>query len=125
VHPRGEHALHEGLFERRGRDAVVHAESDSLPAATADERAVGPPDLREDVRRDVDPDLAAHVVGAEDVRIDAAHEAAPLTPRRSLALGWAGPAWGGGPPPPGWMRAPSCRKTPCARERGLRGGGCP
>ncbi len=69
VDPGGHHAGAEGGLELRGRDAVVHAEGHRVSAPAADERAVGASHLLEHRRRDVAAHLPAHVVGAEDVRV--------------------------------------------------------
>ena len=70
VEPGREHALDEASLQGVGGPPVVLADGDPAPAVPADERAVGRTDQTEDVGRDVAADEAAHVVGAEHVRIE-------------------------------------------------------
>ncbi len=69
VEPRRERAFDEAGLERARRQAIVLAHRDAASAVAADERAVRRADETEDVRGDVAADEAAHVVGAEHVRI--------------------------------------------------------
>ena len=69
VHSRRQDAGGEGLLEGgRGRP-VVHADGHGAPASPSDEGAVGAADQLERLRRDVDADLAPHIVGPEDERV--------------------------------------------------------
>ena len=75
VEPGGEHAGGERLLERpRTRSRLSCPSATARPPRRAHEGAVGAADRLEHVGGDVDADLAAHVVGAEDERVQRDHD---------------------------------------------------